>query len=221
MSVFGRIDRADKFYDGEDRLFVRVIDYKSSAKEFNFALIKEGIQLQLLTYLKTVTANGGQYLDFNGEILPGAALYAAVDDGIAGFSYKPAPYEVEAKIKEKFTLKGIVLNDLSLIGAIDRELTRQIKYKSDVCDIKTDKEGNFSIKNLLFLEQFNKLLSECETIVKTAGEGIAGGYIPLKPYKYGKEEGCGYCAYKSVCLFDSGMYEYNRVGKLTKDEFFE
>jgi ATP-dependent helicase/nuclease subunit B len=222
MQIFGKIDRADSLYseDNPDQLFIRIIDYKSSKKEFNFTLIKEGIQLQLLTYLKALVQNGNEFLDFKGEILPGAALYVSFDDSLVSFPYKPASDEVEKKLREKFMLKGLVLNDNSLIYAIDRELSQNASYKSEICEIKTDKAGNFSFKNILFLEEFKRLLSECETTLKDIGTNIANGEIPLKPYKYGKETGCDYCLYKSICLFDPKIHQYNYIGKLTKDDYF-
>ena len=221
MQIFGKIDRADKLKSANDNeLYVRIIDYKSSSKEFEFAMIKEGIQIQLLTYLKAIIENGGKYLDFSGEILPGAAFYVAVDDSIVNFERKPAEDEVSGEIKKKFMLKGLILNDDTLIGAIDRELSTRTSYKSEICEVSTKKDGSFTFSNLLFLEQFKKLLSECEKTLKEIGTHISEGYIPIKPYRYGKKNACEYCDYKSVCLFDDKMHSYNNIKKLKKDEYF-
>ena len=223
MQIFGKIDRADRLVSREepDKLYIRIIDYKSSKKEFNFALIKEGIQLQLLTYLKAIIENGHEYLDFAGEILPGAAFYTVFDDSLMPFATKPASDEIAKELKKKFMLKGLILNDETLVSAIDAEFANRTGYKSEICDINSDKEGNFSLKNTLFLEQFKKLLLECEKTLSEIGSKIAEGYIPIKPYRYGKESGCDYCAYRSVCMFDGDMYDYNDVKKLGKDEYFK
>ena len=220
MQIFGRIDRADKLKISENELYVRIIDYKSSSKDFEFAMIKEGIQLQLLTYLKALIENGGKYLDFSGEILPGAAFYVAIDDSIPSFSEKPANHEIVSKINEKFKLTGLVLNDDTLIEAIDREFSTADSYSSKVCDVSKSKSSGFKLSNLLFLEQFKKLLFECETTLKEIGSQISEGYVPIKPYRYGKKQACEYCSYKSVCLFDNTMHHYNNIKKLKKDEYF-
>ncbi|MBO5408318.1 MAG: PD-(D/E)XK nuclease family protein [Clostridia bacterium] len=220
MQMFGIIDRCD-IAKPDDRLFVRIVDYKSSAKEFNFALIKEGIQLQLLTYLQTVIKNGGQYLDFEGEILPGAAFYTSFGDSLLSFAERPAPDEIEKEIRKKFTMRGLVLNDDSLIRAIDKHLTELPNYQSLVSDIKTDSKGNFKLKNFLFFQEFNKLLSDCESTLKKIGNRMMKGEIAIKPYRYAKETGCDWCPYASVCMFDPKMHPYRNISKLSKEDYFQ
>jgi len=45
MNIIGKIDRVDK-YVNEDTEYVRIVDYKSSARDLNLDDIKEGISLQ-------------------------------------------------------------------------------------------------------------------------------------------------------------------------------
>ncbi|MBP3448132.1 MAG: PD-(D/E)XK nuclease family protein [Clostridia bacterium] len=220
MQMYGTIDRCD-VAKAEDRLYVRIIDYKSSAKEFNFTLIKDGIQLQLLTYLRTVVKNGGEYLNFTGEILPGAAFYTNFGDSVVSFKERPAPDEVMREIRKKFSMKGFVLNDDSLIRAIDRQLGELPSYHSEVCDIRTDRNGQYKLKNLLFLEEFNRLLNDCEETIQTIGNKIQSGDIAIKPYRYGTETGCDWCPYASVCMFDPKMHTYRNLKKLSKEDYFE
>ena len=220
MQLYGKIDRCDAAKSA-NRLFVRIIDYKSSAKEFNFTLIKDGIQLQLLTYLQTVLKNGGEYLNFSDEILPGAVFYTSFDDSLVSFKDKPAPDEVAKKIRQKFTMKGFVLNDDSLICAIDRQLGSEPSYQSGVCEIKTDAKGQYKLKHFLFMEEFKRLLNDCEETIKTIGTKMMSGDISIKPYRYGKETGCDWCPYASVCMFDPKMHPYRNLKKLSKDEYFK
>ncbi len=219
MQLYGKIDRFDAA-DLGDRLYVRIIDYKSSAKEFNFALIKEGIQLQLLTYLRTVVKNGGKYLDFAGEILPGAAFYTSFNDELVSFKERPAPDESDKSIRQKFKMRGFVLNDDSLIRAIDRHLGEEVSYQSTVTDIKVNKNGQYSLGNFLFLEEFNRLLNDCESTLKSIGETMLNGDITIKPYRYGPQTACDYCPYGGICMFDSKMNTYHYIGKLSKDDYF-
>ncbi len=219
MQLYGKIDRFDAALL-DDRLYVRIIDYKSSAKEFKFALIKEGIQLQLLTYLRTVVKNGGKYLDFTGEILPGAAFYTSFNDELVPFKERPAPDESEKAIRKKFKMRGFVLNDDSLIRAIDRHLGEEISYQSTVTDIKVTKDGQYSLGNFLFLEEFNRLLNDCENTLKSIGATMLSGDIAIKPYRYGPQTACDYCPYGGVCMFDNKMNPYRYVEKLSKEDYF-
>lgn len=220
MQMYGSIDRCD-VAQCDDRLYVRIIDYKSSAKEFKFALVKDGIQLQLLTYLRSVVKNGGEYLNFIGEILPGAVFYTSFGDSLISFKERPAPDEVTKEIRKKFAMKGFVLNDDSLIQAIDRNLGELPSYQSDVCDIKTDKSGQYKMKNLLFLEEFNRLLNDCEETIQAIGTQMLSGDFSIKPYRYGTETGCDWCPYASVCLFDPKTHPYRNLKKLSKEDYFQ
>ncbi len=220
MQLYGKIDRFDAV-DLGDRLYVRIIDYKSSEKKFDFAFIKEGIQLQLLTYLRAVIKNGGEYLDFAGEILPGAAFYTSFNDELISFKERPASDESEQELRKKFTMKGLVLNDDSLIRAIDRHLGEETSYQSAITDIKVNKDGQYSLKNFLFLEEFNRLLNDCENTLKSIGETMLSGDIAIKPYRYGPKTACDYCPYGGICMFDSKMHPYHYVEKLSKDDYFQ
>ena len=42
---------------------------------------------------------------------------------------------------------------------------------------------------------------------------ILKGKIDIKPYKYGKENGCTYCKFKTICMFDETRKdnEYNFI----------
>ena len=220
MQMYGIIDRCD-IAKADNRLYVRIVDYKSSAKEFNFALIKDGIQLQLLTYLRTVIKNGGKYLDFSGEILPGAALYTSFGDPLVSFTERPAPDEVNNEIRKKFAMKGLILNDESLIHAIDKNLGELPHYQSRVTDIKTDSKGNLKLKNFLFFEEFNRLLEDCEKNLQSIGNKIMVGDVSIKPYRYGKETGCDWCSYASVCMFDPKAHSYRNISKLSKEAYFQ
>src|SRR5699024_3489033 len=50
LMLRGRIDRVDKAAAG-DELFLRIIDYKSSARGLNLVEVYYGIALQMLAYL--------------------------------------------------------------------------------------------------------------------------------------------------------------------------
>ena len=53
MELIGRIDRVDKAKD-DHGVYLRIIDYKSSAKELNLSEVYYGITLQMLTYLDLI-----------------------------------------------------------------------------------------------------------------------------------------------------------------------
>ena len=221
LEIYGRADRADGYFDTKsDKLYIRIIDYKSSAKTIEFAMVKEGIQLQLLTYLHSLVKNGSEYFDFAGEILPGAALYMAVDRSMERFDTKPMPEELREKAAACFALDGIILNDDDVLKAIDSEIPDNLPYTSKVANITIKKSG-IDIKNLVYRKQFETLLEDCEKLIKETGEKIVDGEFFIKPYRYGQSTACDYCRYKAICGFDSTVNTYRNISKLSKDDYFD
>ena len=56
MKLIGKIDRVD-FLNFRDSMYIRVVDYKSSGKDLKIDKIKEGLSLQLITYMMAFMDN--------------------------------------------------------------------------------------------------------------------------------------------------------------------
>ena len=56
--------------------------------------------------------------------------------------------------------------------------------------------------------------------IRQLGREILDGTISVNPYEQGSERACTYCAYKSVCGYDSriGGYRMRRLQKLGADD---
>src|SRR5699024_3019181 len=70
--VRGRIDRVDRAYESE-RLYLRIIDYKSSKRGLNLVDVYYGLALQMLTYLDVVLSQAEAWL--GQRAYPGGVLY--------------------------------------------------------------------------------------------------------------------------------------------------
>lgn len=55
VNLRGRIDRMDVFED-EDKIYVKIMDYKSGSTSFDLALLYHGLQLQLVVYMDAAKA---------------------------------------------------------------------------------------------------------------------------------------------------------------------
>ena len=73
----GIVDRIDT-YETDDKLYVKVIDYKSSEKVFDITKAYNGIQMQLLVYIND--AINYEKKKTSKEILPAAGLYFNIRD---------------------------------------------------------------------------------------------------------------------------------------------
>ena len=78
MRLRGRIDRVDTC-EAEDKVYVKVIDYKSGTRKFDLAALYYGLQLQLVVYMNAAVEME-QKRHPDKKIVPAAMLYYHIDD---------------------------------------------------------------------------------------------------------------------------------------------
>ncbi len=59
-------------YRENGRTYLRVVDYKTGAKQFDLSQVAEGLNLQMLIYLMAIWENGGERY---GPVTPAGVLY--------------------------------------------------------------------------------------------------------------------------------------------------
>ncbi|MBQ9085411.1 MAG: PD-(D/E)XK nuclease family protein, partial [Clostridia bacterium] len=78
--IGGTVDRVDTYKSGSD-VYVRVIDYKSGAKEFSPEDLEEGANLQMFLYLKSIVETSSKSfherigLPEGGRMIPAGVIY--------------------------------------------------------------------------------------------------------------------------------------------------
>ena len=73
------MDRVDGWIK-DDKLYLRVVDYKSGKKKFDLANVRMGLDIQMLLYLFALQKEGAEY--FGKEIEPAGVLYLPARDEI-------------------------------------------------------------------------------------------------------------------------------------------
>ena len=213
VEITGKIDRIDIAED-ENNKYVRIIDYKSSVKSVDFNDIYAGMQLQLITYLDAVCK-----ID---NFLPAGILYFNLLEQIINSDKKLTEQEIEAKIKNNFKMKGLILADVKVAKMHDKNLENGM---SELVPAYIDKTGELSKKksNVVTKEEFIKLQNYIDKTIKQIAEEIFKGNIDVKPYYKNKKTPCAYCKYNNICNFNSGICKnsYRFIEKLTKDEILE
>ena len=214
LEIIGKIDRIDVAKD-ENKIYVRIIDYKSSVKNLNYSDIYAGLQLQLITYLDAVC----KLEDF----IPAGVLYFSLLEQMIKSNKKLTDEEIEEKIKANFKMKGLILADVKVAKMHDKTLDNSTYSK--IIPAYIDKEGNLSPKksSIATREQFEKLQRYIDKTIKEISKEILCGNIDLKPYYKNKKTPCEYCAYKNMCGFNSGICKsnYRFIENCSKEEFFE
>lgn len=213
IEIVGKIDRMD-IGKNEDGNYLRIIDYKSSAKDVDLNEVYAGLQIQLLTYMDAICKEE--------DLMPAGILYFSLLEQIIKSDKKLQAEEIEEKIKENFRMKGLILADVKVVKMHDKNLS---SGQSKLVPAYIDKSGNLSPKKTkgITKEQFTILQEYIYKTIKEIGTEILEGNINLKPYNKSGSTPCEYCEYKQICNFNPSLYknEYNYIPKRTKEEIFD
>ena len=219
IHLIGRIDRVDTCKQG-DKLYVKVIDYKSGTRKFDLAALYYGLQLQLVVYMNAaVETQKKKNPDMN--VIPAAMLYYHVSDPMTETEKgKPDPQEIEKAILDELKMTGMVSDDEEVIRLMDSEFTD----KSQLLPVARKKDGSFTKNSgILSSEDFKVVSDYVNTKIKEIGTSILDGEIALNPYEQSNGNACTYCNYRSICGFDRklGSNLVRELEELDQDEALE
>ncbi len=213
VEITGKIDRLDGMSDEKGK-YIRIIDYKSSDKNIDLNELITGTQIQLITYLDSMTEKENAN--------PAAMLYFGLIDPVVKSSKNKSDEEIKEELKKKFRMNGMILADIDIIKKMDRTLERG---SSNSIPVYLDKDGNISKSrsNAITKEEFTKLQQTAEKVIKQIAKEILEGNIDIKPayYKKNKTDVCKYCEYKSICGFNPKVHDYLYIENKTKEEILE
>ncbi len=211
LRLSGAVDRVDSWVrDG--RRYLRVVDYKTGKKSFDFADVEDGRGLQMLLYLFTLAREGGGLFGPE-ELVPAGVLYVPARDPVVDGERSMTGEDVQALRGRQLRRQGLVLDDPDVIAAMER--TGKDGYRF----LPVDKKG----ESLVTPEQM-ELLDEyiTEALKKAAGE-LAAGDIDADPFwRDGDHNACRWCDYPSACHFEEGCGDRARYRRsVTAAEFWK
>lgn len=218
VEITGKIDRIDLAKDATGK-YIRIIDYKSSAKDINLNEVLAGLQLQLITYLDAVCEEK--------DVIPAGVLYFGLTepklDKVKN-SKSITDEEVEQKIREHFRMNGLVLAEMNVINMMDNNL--KDGEKSTTIPVKLKKDGSMDkTSKVVSRKEFEILQKYVKKTLGDISKEILDGNIDIKPYYNvkNKRKPCEYCVYGSICNFKKGFYgnDYNYIENLEKDYILE
>ena len=205
MRLTGRIDRVD-VAEEEEKVYVKVIDYKSGTHQFQLASVYYGLQLQLVVYMNAaMELVSKKYQD--KDIVPAALLYYHVEDPMVEAGGAAGEEDINQLIQKQLRMSGVVNTENHVVELLDREMTD----KSLVIPVEKKKDGSFSAYSSVMTGEEMALVSDyVNHKVREIGREILAGHKQINPYETGKKDACEYCAYKKVCGFDSSLPGYEK-----------
>ncbi len=205
----GFVDRLD-IYKKENKTYVRVVDYKTGRKDFDYCDVLCGLGLQMLIYLFAL-ADGGEAL--LGEMPePAGVLYFPARSPVQPMDGPAEDEEVEAKRQKALKRQGLVLADGEVLAAMDA--TESLRF----LPVKQNKSGELT-GDLASGRQFGELKRYLMDTLKKLVDQIAGGEVSPNPYFRGDHDACRFCEYASACHLD--LWGEARVyQKVSSQEFW-
>jgi ATP-dependent helicase/nuclease subunit B len=212
MELQGRIDRVDKA-ENENGIYVRVIDYKSSARQLDLSEVYYGLSLQVLTYLDIIVTHSKKLI--GSSAFPAGVFYFHLHNPIVESNKIMTLEDIEEEINKKFKMDGLVLEDPGVIRLMDKTLESG-NSQIITAGIKTD--GTIrSDSKAASKDDFRRLRNHVRSLYKRSGNAILSGYVDISPYQMASKTPCQFCLYKPVCQFDEAMSS-NRFRIIQKEK---
>lgn len=208
--VEGFVDRAD-VWQGDGRLYVRVVDYKTGKKDFDYTNVLNGLGLQMLLYLFALGRTGEGLM--GRPLTPSGVLYFPARVERIQIKDKLATAELEKARRNRLRRKGLLLNSDPVLLAMEPEGQEPRYLPYDV-----DKKTGGRRGDLASAEQLALLERHVFRTVAALGDELCSGRVDANPYVRDRQESaCAFCPYHDVC---GTRREFRWLKKVEREEFW-
>ena len=195
LSLSGIADRVDGWlHDG--KLYLRVVDYKTGRKEFSLSEVLDGMNLQMLLYLFTLTDGGKAH--YGHEIVPAGVMYIPARTPMLSADGRMEEDAILTERAKELRRSGLVLDDAALQeawehGSEKRYIPMKIRYNKPTAD------------TLASLERLGLLDRHIRRQLRDMARQLRAGSIAADPYyRTQTDNACLHCDYFDACQFSEG-----------------
>jgi len=206
LRLSGFVDRVDEWM-ADGKRYLRVVDYKTGKKSFDFSDVEDGRGLQMLLYLFALTRHGDL---FGGEeAVPAGVLYVPARNPVIRGERTMTDEEVRAAQSRELRRQGLVLDDPAVMAAMERTEGKS-RFLPDRADYHVSEEQ---------MAQLDTFVTDA--LRKAAGQ-MAEGNVDADPYWHdGQRNACRWCDYRAACHFEECCGDRMRYRKgITGKEFW-
>ncbi len=229
----GRVDRVD-VAEYDNKIYVKVIDYKSGKTNFSLSDTYNGLSLQLMLYLKeSIEYEKKKYPD--KQVLPAGGFYFYIKnpyinnediDKTMEKYLKNSDIDVQ-EVKDKvikqlndieYKLSGLTTDDREVMALMDKDIRDSDKPSVILPVTKRSATSFYNSNSYIDSNVYEKLLEHVSNVADTMRNEVMEGNIPIRP----TQGRCMNCKYHDVCGFDVRLgYEYRKVETVSKDTIIE
>lgn len=200
MHLKGKIDRVDT-YEDDEKIYVKVIDYKTGEKSFSIAQVYNGLDLQLVVYLNAAKEIIEKENENTGkEVIPAGILYYNIKDPIVSAESDLSDDQVADLIMKQLKMKGLINEDETVFRHIDKNM----ENTSTIIPVSLKNDGtHHRYSSVATKEQFDIISQYVNLKIQELGKDIISGKIKAEPHS---EKGidasrCKYCEFTHSCKF--------------------
>ena len=197
LRVGGKVDRVDGWIKN-DKLYLRVVDYKSGRKSFDLAAVKMGLDIQMLLYLFALQKEGGAH--FGREIEPAGVLYLPARDDILSAERNILPEKLAQEREKQLRRSGLLLAEPDVLKAMEHDALTEPKY----LPLRVSRDGSIS-GSIASAARLGNLGRYVEKLLRQIAQEIRDGNIDADPCCRSEDDAqCRYCAWADACHFQDG-----------------
>ncbi len=190
ITVSGKVDRVDR-YEGNEGVYLRVVDYKTGGKDFRLGDVFSGLNMQMLIYLMCLWDNSAPLY---GASSPAGILYVPANVSGEQLPRHAGDEEVEEQKLLNGRMNGLLLEDERILDAMEKGGAGRFIKASVDADGKL--KGSF-----LSAEGFSRLHKKIDEMLVGMGIELHSGNVEALPVigSSSYKNTCEYCDYKDVC----------------------
>jgi ATP-dependent helicase/nuclease subunit B len=199
VSFSGMVDRVD-LYSKDDKVYIRVVDYKTGTKHFSLLDVDRGVNLQMLIYLFTLCRNRSKEfkrsigLDDKGEAIPAGVMYLSSNISLIDIDDYIDADEVMKRASAGVERTGVILNEQDILLAMNRELDANF-----LAGVKKNKDGALKGDALASADTFAGIYERLEKVIEKFAGALYSGNADARPLRHGKSIPCTYCEARPIC----------------------
>ena len=217
MALQGKIDRVD-IAEKDDKVYVKIIDYKSGSTQFDLTKLYYGLQLQLMIYLGAAVALEKKHHP-KKEIVPTGVYYYNIKNPVIEVEGNNVT-DLDNQILKELKMNGISNEEVQCLDLIEKEHN---KRSAIIKGLAREESGEAKQSSMVAsTAQIQGLCSFTRNRATQLGKEMINGSIKINPYEYKQENACTYCEFAPICGFDESIrgFSYRRLATMEKEDMW-
>ena len=215
LRLRGRIDRVG-LCETDDKVYVKIMDYKSGNTSLDLLELFYGLQLQLVVYLDAaVELEEKKHPE--KEVEPAGIFYYHIKDPVLE-EKEESEEEWKKRFLSAFRLNGLVNGEPEVVSLLDTTLNEGTS--SAIVPVGRKKDGNYTAASQVAApEDFETIRLFTRKKIQEIGKEILDGNTRIDPYERKGKTACDWCPYHGICGFDRKIpgFSYRRLTEMNQD----